>query len=169
MSDLIPVTQSIQLTPAEQNVVDTQHMARHVKGCFVALGGLLKLNKDNAWWSQAGFEAWRDYVEQLGIGDYTMATRLIKVYEIVTSQYISEEDVHEIGMTKMFLLLPMAKQGKLPLEIIDLAKNCTNRDLREKLGLKVTRNDGAHSVTCSRCGAEITGAKWVEKHEPENS
>ncbi len=165
MTENTEIIQAPELLPAEKNVMDTQKLVTHMKSCFVHIGGLLKENKDKAYWSQAGFENWRDYVEQLGIGEYSMATRLIKVYEIVTSQLISEADVYEIGMAKMALLLPLARDGAIDGEVVELAKNCTNRELREKLGHKVVKNDEKESVVCSHCGAVVTGAKWVRKNE----
>jgi len=50
----LQITESIKLTTAEQNTVDTQHLARHVKGCFVAMGGLLKENQLNVYWAESG-------------------------------------------------------------------------------------------------------------------
>jgi hypothetical protein len=158
---MIPVSESIQLTDAEKNVVDTQHLVKHMKGCFIVIGGLLEANKKAAYWSVAGFESWRDYVEQLGIGSYANAMRLIQIYRVVSVRILSEEDVYEIGMAKTMMLLPLAENGNLTQDIISLAKNGTARDLRQQLGHKVTENDGRHSVTCSRCGEVIYGAKYV--------
>lgn len=166
MTELIQVP---ELLPAEKNVMDTQKLVSHVKTCFVHIGGLLKENKEKAYWSQAGFENWRDYVEQLGIGEYSMATRLIKVHEIVTSQLISEADVYEIGMAKMALLLPLARDGAIDSEVVELAKNCTNRELREKLGHKVVKNDEKERIHCPHCGSEILGCKYVRKDESKTT
>lgn len=151
------------LSPAEKNVVDTQALSKHLKGCFVALGGLLKANRDNAYWSMTGYENWKDYVEQLGIGSYANAMRLIQIYQFVSARMFSEEDVYEIGMAKVMLLLPLAANGNINEEVINLAKNGTARELREQLGLKVPHNDSKHSVICSHCGAEVIGAAWVKK------
>lgn len=168
----IAVSTSIPLTPAESNTVDTQHLARHVKACFVRLGGLLKANKENAWWSQSGFETWRDYVEQLGIGGQSTASRLIAVYKLCAGAQISEKDVLEIGLEKMKLLLPLANKGGLTADVIELAKASPKRDLMEFLGLKVPHNDSNHSVTCSRCGEILYGCKYISKdktNEPNPS
>jgi len=166
---MIPVSDSIQLTDAEKNTVDTQHLARHVKACFVRLGGLLHANKEHAYWSLSGFETWRDYVEQLGIGGQSTASRLIAVYKLCAGAQISEEDVLEIGLEKMKLLLPLANKGGLTADVIHLAKASPKRDLMIFLGLKVPHNGSNHSVTCSRCGCEILGARWVKKDEPNPS
>jgi len=163
MTDIIPVSDTIELTIAESNVVDTMQLARHVKKCFVRMGELLKANKDNAYWSQSGYENWRDYVEQLGIGGQATASRLIAVYELCAGAILSEDEVYEIGLEKMKLLLPLAKKGMLTPEIISLAKSSPKRDLMAQLGLRIPHNDSKHSVTCSRCGAEITGAAWIKK------
>lgn len=159
----IPVSDTIQLTDAEKNVVTTQTLARDIKGAFVMLGGLLKANKEYAYWSQSGYETWRDYIEQLGIGSYANAMRLIQIYKFVSVRMLSEADVYEIGMAKTMMLLPLAENGNLTEEVISLAKNGTARELRQQLGLKVPHNDSKHSVVCSRCGAEVIGAEWIKK------
>ena len=51
---------------------------------------------------------------------------------------------------------------------LSLAKNGTNRDLREHLGLKVPQNDPECSIDCPNCGSQVIGAKWVKKTEDKN-
>lgn len=149
------------LSPAEKNVVDTQALSKHLKGCFVALGGLLKANRDNAYWSTTGYENWNDYVEQLGIGTESHARRLIQIHDCVTSRILTEEDVYEIGISKTMLLLPLAERNNLNDEVLDIARNGTVRDLKQLLGHKVQENDSKYSVVCNRCGNTIYGAKYV--------
>jgi hypothetical protein len=126
------------------------------------MGGLLKINHDNAYWSITGYGTWKDYLEQLGMS-YSQAMRMIQVYEIVSARILSAEDVKEIGSTKTALLLPLATEGNLTEDIILLAKNCTARELRQELGHKVPHNNPKYSVICSRCGNEVLGARWVKE------
>jgi hypothetical protein len=151
------------LTPAEQNVVATIELGKSIQTSFLALGGLLKINHDNAYWSVTGYGTWKDYLEQLGIGSYSQAMRMIQVYEIVSARILSAEDVKEIGLTKTMLLLPLAAEGNLTEDLILLARNGTARELRQELGHKVPHNNPKHSVICSRCGYEVLGARWVKE------
>jgi hypothetical protein len=78
-------------------------------------------------------------------------------------QLLSEEEASEIGIAKAVLLLPLAKEGRLSPELIELAKSAPYRDLREELGYKQAELERGDSIVCPRCGAEIHGAKWSMK------
>lgn len=158
MNEITPV-----LTMAEQNITETMNLIRSAKVHFLEIGRLLQECYENGYYSQGGYEKFKDYVEMLGIGSYTFCTRLMSMASCVTQLLISREDVIEIGIGKMQDILPRLKKGKLSPDDIELAKSAPQRDLREFLGLKVTENDSRHSVVCSRCGCEIIGAAWVKK------
>ena len=157
----------ITLTKAEQNITETQELIRSAKIHFLEIGRLLQDCYENAYYSQGGYEKFKDYIEMLGIGSYTFCTRLMSMASCVTQMLISREDVIEIGIGKMQDILPRLKKGKLSQDDIELAKAAPQRDLREFLGLKVPHNDSNHHVVCSRCGAEIIGAAWVKKEKDE--
>jgi hypothetical protein len=165
--DELQVTEAIKLTPAETNVVTTQKLMRHMDDCLVHIGGLLKENRDNSYHSYAGMGTWKDYVEQLGISE-SKASRLISIHDIVMSHIMSIEDVKLIGEVRMALLIPLAPTKEKPLneitpDLIELAKVCTNRDLRIHLGYKVPQNDPEYTINCPNCGETIYGVKRVKK------
>lgn len=163
LNAIIPVTDSFDLTPAEQNVVNTQHLARHMEGCFVLMGRLLKTNRDNAYWSLAGYETWKDYVEQVGIGSPNTASRLIQIYSVVEDKILTEAEVQAIGVTKMKMLLPTIKDGQVDPGLLDIATHGPISDLATALGRPPKDKNRAFKIICPRCGVEIPGAKYVEK------
>lgn len=152
-------------TEAEKNHGYIMAVVSDLKTNFIQLGLLLMDNYKSGYWSQLGHESFNSYVEQLGIGSYSTAMRLVEIAEFVTSRKLEVATVHEIGISKTMLLLPVAKKGELTDDMIELARNCTNRDLREHLGHKIQETDKEYCIDCPRCGVKISGVKYVRKDD----
>ena len=142
------------LTEAEINELTIIELAKNYKLHYLEMGGFLADNQDRALWSEH-HESFRDFVEHLGIGSYSCVTRLINVSRVVAAQLLSKEDVMEIGVGKTCLLLPRLKDGRVSEDIVELAKNCTEYDLRVELGHKTRDEESEEYLLCPRCGAEI--------------
>jgi len=144
------------LTPAEESQTLIMELAKTVKWGFIELGGLLCDNQDKAYWSRTGHESFKDFVETIGIGDYTWVTRLMDISRMVAKGIVTREQVLEIGVAKTVLLLPRAKKGQLTPELIELAKSCTWRELREELGGGSEALPAPEQfIRCPRCGQEF--------------
>jgi len=147
---------ALALTRAEENTLTIQSLCKDIYHNFLELGGLLAENQDYDYWSQCGYESFRDFVEQLGVGSYSWATRLIGISRVVASQLLAEAEIMEIGVSKACLLLPHIKNGGLPEDIKLLARDCTFTDLRKELGHKIPMPEDSHYyVPCPRCGQDV--------------
>jgi len=149
-------TQIQGVTPAEENELLILNLVKGVKWGFVELGGLLAENSDKAYWGLTGHESFKDFVEELGVGSYSWVTRLMDISRIVAQEVLTREQVIEIGVAKCCLLLPLAKKGKLSEDLIELAKVCPYRDLRQKLGGGTQElTEVERFICCPRCGNEF--------------
>lgn len=149
-------------TAAEDNILLTQQLVREIQRDFLQIGRLLSENQDNAYWSQCGHESFRDYVESLGAGSYSWATRIMGMARVVDQGLLTEAEAMEIGVAKLALLLPSAESG-FSEDIKALAKVAPLRDFKQALGHKVTEVDPETSIDCPRCSFKILGAMWVRK------
>ena len=143
------------LTQAEQNEAVIRNLCGDIKMHFLELGMLLAHNQDQALWSEH-HESFKDFVETLGIGDYSWVTRLVRIGRVVASQLLSKDDLLEMGISKAALLLPQIEGHKLDEDTKLLALVCTFSDLREHLGHKFPGGDGDEYLLCPRCGVDIT-------------
>ena len=149
------------LSPAEENCLIIAELVKDTKQNFLTLGFLLKENRDNAYWSSgARCDSFRDFIEMLGLHSYSWVTRLIDMAEIVSKQLLTQEEIQEVGVTKMALLLPLIKRENLTDEIMAVAKNGTAQDLRLVLR-KRSKDDEPNerkptgTIICERCGFVI--------------
>jgi hypothetical protein len=159
MTELLP-----SLSKGEEQDLLIRQLSQHIELHFLELGGLLCEFYDGSLWLGLNYDRWADYVESLGIGSYNYVMSLISIARMVAVQIVTPDELAEIGYSKACLLAPLAKKDKLSREIIELAKCCTNRDLRLEIGYKVPDNESDCRIICSRCGNEIYGAKWVSKN-----
>ncbi len=143
------------LTEAETNECLIRQLCGQVKSHLLELGMLLAFNQDRGLWSEH-HETFKDFVETLGIGEYSWVTRLVRMGRVVTSQLLSKDDVLEIGVSKTALLLPRIEKGDLDEETRLLALVSTVSDLREHLGHTPYGGDGDEFLLCPRCGVDIT-------------
>lgn len=162
-SSLVP-----PLSDAEKNELHLQQLASRQKSDFVSLGLLLYENHKEAYWSLCGHESFKDLIETLGVGSYSYVTRLMQAARLMIDKVLTEDEILEIGVAKVSLLLPRAKDGTLTRDDIELAKSAPYRDLRGHLGYKADDRDMGSSITCPRCGAEINNAKWVKGGRDES-
>jgi len=146
------------LLPGEQNELHTRQLIRETHWNFLAIGKLLKENRDNAWWSTCGHAKFSDYVESLGISR-SVGYSMIAAYEVLSLGHLTEDEILEIGIAKMNLLIGAGKANDA--DTVELAKVCPVRDLKEHLGHKLLTNDPNHSIICPHCGVAIEGAKWA--------
>lgn len=153
----------VELSLAEKNHQRTQELIKSAQIHFLEIGRLLLECRDNKYWTELGYDKFRDYCEVLNIGDYSTCSRMMDIARCIMQQFIKEEDVIEIGMGKMYLLLPRLKNGALDSDTMDVAKFAPQRDLREYLGKTVVENDVEAQITCPNCGETIFGAKYVKK------
>lgn len=145
----------ISLTEAEKSETLIRRLCGDIKLHFLELGMLLALNQDRGLWSEH-HESFKDFVETLGIGDYSWVTRLVRIGRVVTQQLIQREELMEMGMSKACLLLPRIEKGDLDEDTKILALVCTFSDLREHLGHHLHGGDGDEFLLCPRCGVDIT-------------
>jgi len=142
-----------------------QQLSRVAQFSFLEMGKLLKQARDDAHWSVLSMESFREYVEELDLpvsASYSWATRLIGVYEFVAlPSGLTNEQLAEIGISKLVRLLPLARNGQLTPEWLDKAKEMSDRDLREELGHTFPDANPQESIICPRCGGEILNARWV--------
>lgn len=153
------VEPNLALTKAEENITAISGLVRGICFAYLELGGLLLENQRFAYWSQGGYESFKDFIQILGIS-YSWATRMMGLADIVAQKFLSEEEIVEIGISKVCLLLPHVKRGEIPEDIKLLARDCTFIDLRRELGHQIPEpsDDGAY-VICPRCGGDINPLK----------
>jgi hypothetical protein len=151
------------LTLAEQNTVRTIELCHSIKSNFLEVGKLLYENLVNAYWSQCGYDSWSNYLESLGIASRSKLARLADIAQCVATQVLTEDDVIEMGVTCAETLLPVIRRGNLTLDLLEIAKTGSTRELRRALGHKFNENNQDYSVRCPHCGFEISGCKWVRK------
>lgn len=144
------------LTKAEENCSLIQSLVKDIGCQFLELGGLLVDNQEKAYWGASGYESFKDFIEQLGVG-YSWATRLMDLARIVAQQLLSKEEILEIGVSKACLLLPSMKRGALAEGVKFLARDCTWSDLRKELGHNIPEpKDCDEYMLCPRCGSDIS-------------
>ena len=143
------------LTEAERNEGLIRDLCGDIKLHFLELGMLLAFNQDRGLWSEH-HETFKDFIETLGIGDYSWVTRLVRMGRVVASQLLSKDELLEIGVSKTALLLPRIEKGELDEETKLLALVSTFQGLREHLGHTLHGEDGDEFLLCPRCGVDIT-------------
>jgi hypothetical protein len=120
-----------------------------VKVYYIHVGQLLKQARDEEHWLLLGFEAWWEYLRDLGIST-DAARKMIEVVEhILTLPFI--EGTETPSWTAMVRLLPLAKEGKLTKEVWEDAKVMHDADLRRTLGHTVPPASGV-DIQCPICG-----------------
>lgn len=152
-----------QLTNAETNELAIRQYCQEVKRHFLILGTLLCESYDNAYWSITKWESFQDFVESLGIGHYSTVTRLMQVARMRCRNALTDDEIYEIGISKCFLLAPVARDGEISDELREIAKHGTVADLKAELGQACKQLNGGY-IVCPRCGAELHGAKWTKTH-----
>ena len=151
---------SLQLTNSETNELALRQYCQEVKRHFLIIGTLLLESYDNAYWSKWG--SFADFVESLGSGSYSTATRLMGIAKLRRHNILTDGEIYEIGISKCFLLLPKARDGEISDGLKEIAKQGTVQDLRAELGHE-DREIIEQSINCPRCGAEIRGVKRIGK------
>ena len=150
---------------AHQTKLHIQQIAREAGVSFLKIGALLYKAQEDADWSILGYESFREYVEDLELpvqSSWSWATRLIGITKYLDIERgLNEQELLEIGVAKCTRLLPVARRGELTDELVEDAKVLSDADLQVKLGGKVREHLGERWIVCNRCGAIITGAKWV--------
>lgn len=143
------------LTKGQENCLVLADKVKELAKNFLDVGELLIQNQTMGYWGESGAESFKDFTEMLGIG-YSWATRLMNMRKIVTLQLMTEQEVLEVGPSKMMLLLPKAKGG-LPDDVRAIARDGTFMDLRRALGHNIPDPEWAEEfVICPRCGAEVS-------------
>ena len=153
------------LSRGESLDLTVRQLIRHMAAHFLEVGGLIGELYEGNLWQSCNYDRWADYVESLGIGSYTYVMSLISLSKLYTAQILSKEEIAEIGYSKACLLVPLIKKGGLTDDILAIAKNGTNRDLRIAEGYRVTSNDSDSHVVCPRCGCDIQGVAYVRSKE----
>ena len=144
------------LSKAEENCLRITGLVKKLHYDFLELGGLLLENRIQGYWGVSGAESYKGFIQQLGLS-YDWATRLVDIMETLVGNFLTKDEVVQIGVAKACLLLPCAKKGQLSEEIKLLAENCTWNDLRLELGHHlVEQKDGDVYMLCTRCGGEIS-------------
>ena len=149
-------------TEAEKNVLETKQRIEEVHKNFLVIGGLLKVNLENSYYSQTGFENWIDYVESLGIKKST-AYDMVKAYTFQSVGKIPTETMLEIGIVKTRLLIGASEKGKLTPEMITEARQGTVVSLKEMTGQKIPELKQEEFIDCPGCGQRIWKPVWVKK------
>ncbi|MBU1621862.1 MAG: hypothetical protein KJ604_20595 [Gammaproteobacteria bacterium] len=150
-------------TPAEKNAwehkVAIEAMAVKAQVLFLDMGKLLYDAREKAEWSILHYESFKEYIEDLKLPmteSYSWATRLISIYEYMVLKYkIAAEILAKIGVAKLTRLIPVARKGELTPELLSLAQELSDLDLRQELGHNVGDSSGDGEpkfATCPRCG-----------------
>jgi hypothetical protein len=166
MSEIVNYVPGVpEMTKGETLDLTVRQLIKHMALHFLEVGGLLAEIWEQKLWGVGGYDRWQDYTESLGIGSYQYIMSLIGISKMVAAQVVSAADLEEIGYSKACLLVSLHNSGKLTRDLLDLARDCTNRDLRMAIGYKVPHNDSDCSITCQNCGNVITGAAWVKNEK----
>ena len=144
----------LSLTPAEQNLTDIYATVKEIFVNFLKLGLLLYNCKEHSYFNAAGYDSFKDFVQAINL-EWTQATRLVGIAELVLTQRISSEAVMEIGYSKMCYLLPRFRNETVSEDMIQLAKSAPQADLRRELGYKMPDGETDQYLNCPRCGNEI--------------
>lgn len=122
-----------------------------IKVYYIHVGQLLKKARDEKHWEILGYEAWWEYLRDLGISK-DMARKMIEVVEkVLTLPFVEGSETP--SWTSMIRLLPLAKEGKLTKEIWEDAKVMHDSDLRRTLGHNVITP--SKEITCPLCGGSF--------------
>jgi len=145
----------------EEKAYATQQEIRKFTGAiktyYIHVGQLLKQARDEEHWILLGYEAWWEYLRDLGI-EKAAARKMIEVVEyVLTLPFV--EGTETPNWTSMVRLLPLAKEGKLTQELWEDAKVQHDSDLRRTLGHNVVKLD--KDIQCPLCGGtfKIKGDK----------
>jgi len=141
------------LNKAQQNILAIESTVKEIFVNFLKLGLLLYDCRKNAYYNEAGFDTFKDFVQAVNL-EWTQATRLVGIAELVLTQRIDSETVMEIGYSKMCYLLPRFRKEEVDGDLIELAKVAPQADLRKELGYKISEDDEGY-IVCPTCGAEI--------------
>ena len=128
-----------------------------IKTYYIHIGQLLKQARDEEHWLLLGYEAWWEYLRELGI-EKAAARKMIEVVEyVLTLPFVDGTETP--GWTSMVRLLPLAKEGKLTQELWEDAKVLHDSDLRRELGHNIPKLD--QDIVCPLCGGtfKIKGGK----------
>ena len=151
------------LTEAQKNCDFITEKVKEIYKNYVQLAILLVENRDKAHWQATSASGFKEFTQMLNL-EWTQVTRLVTIGELVLTQKISREDATEIGYSKMCYLLPRYRKGEVSTDLIELAKNCPQADLRKELGYKVPDDGSEEYLNCPRCGVEITLHKGMIRH-----
>jgi hypothetical protein len=139
-----------------------QEYSGAIKVSYIIVGKLLKQARDEEHWITLGYEAWWEYLRDLGISK-DMARKMIEVVEhVLTLPFVDESDTP--GWTAMVRLIAHAKDGRLTEEIWDAAKVQHDADLRRTLGHSVPVASGV-DIQCPLCGGTF---KYKERRTSGN-
>lgn len=128
-----------------------------IKTYYIHIGQLLKQARDEEHWLLLGYEAYWEYLRDLGI-EKAAARKMIEVVEyVLTLPFVDGTETP--GWTSMVRLLPLAKEGKLTQELWEDAKVLHDSDLRRELGHNIPKLD--QDIQCPLCGGtfQIKGGK----------
>jgi len=122
---------------------------------FLRVGQLLIDNQENGYWAATGAESFKDFTAMLGFS-YSWATRLMAMHRVVTSQLLTEDEVLEIGQSKMGLLVAHTGNGGLTDEVKAIARDGSFIDLRKALGHNILDPELSEEyLVCPRCGEDV--------------
>lgn len=151
---LIDKGYDLSLTPAEKNLTEIYSTVKEIFVNFLKLGLLLYDCREHGYYNSAGHSRFKDFIEAIHL-EWTQATRLVGIAELVLTQRIDSGTVLEIGYSKMCYLLPRFRNGTVSEDMVQLAKSAPQADLRRELGYKMPDNETDQFIVCSHCGAEI--------------
>lgn len=138
---------------------EIQKFSGAIKTYYIHIGELLKQARDEEQWLDLGYEAWWEYLRDLGIAK-DAARKMIEVVEyVLTLPFVQGAETP--GWTNMVRLIPLAREGKLTQELWEEAKVQHDSDLRRTLGHHVPVASGV-DLTCPLCGGTF---KYKERKE----
>lgn len=148
------VPETLKKSPEEKAYAVQEEIRKFsgaIKVYYIHIGQLLKQARDEEHWLTLGFEAWWEYLRDLGISK-DMARKMIEVVEhVLTLPFVNGAESDTPGWTAMVRLIPLAKNNTLTEEIWEAAKVQHDSDLRRTLGHHVPVSSGVE-IQCPLCG-----------------
>lgn len=164
---------------AFERQLEIKQLALGAESIFLQMGQLLYDAREAADWTTFRYDNFKQYIENLELpmsNSYSWATRLLNIWEFFVVKFkpnhkalvklgfeTTEALYVKIGVAKLTRLLPVARDSKLTLALLEKALILSDRDLRALLGEGDGEGGGDESATetivCPHCGATVYNAK----------
>jgi len=143
-----------------------RELSENVEYTYFQLGGVLSLIQGNAWFTEDGYESFREFVEaEFGI-NYRKSMYLISIYNSLVQSGIPWKTVEPIGWTKLKELIGVITPENVD-EWVEKAKGMTVLQLQQAIKEAATGADKTGAVEGSESKVESVTTFTVKMHDDQ--